>query len=343
MEITGANPPVTVRVSIWKRDFFGLFDYHSDKLKVQKEFTLNESCCIWGSESSVECSEEGASAPKLGLSPLISLVYNNGQMLVLRPDFSPEELWIRITKKKEGTKLSEGSVIKLGKRVLEVLRISLAGTPTGQNSIEGVPGEGFSCKICMEDAEPDDPLIQPCSRCSNSRVHLTCFRQWVAKDTIVKKRPNSTIYKNSKHLCDVCKEALPTRLQSHNAFYYLFNIEIPTGPHMILESLELNNYEKRLYIVNIQKNREFTIGSSRKCDLRMKDFTVEKLHAILKITNNEILITDKKTKYGTMIRPKLPLKLRDFLAVQSSRTLITFRFPSKPNLLRSLFAKSTLR
>lgn len=338
------NSNVIVKVSFWKRDFFGLFDYHSDKLKTQGDFILNETCCIWGSESSVEYSEEGAPAPKLGLSPLITLIHSNSQVLVQQPDSSAQELWVPIRKtKKKGAKLSEGSVIKLGRRVLRVLEISLTETPIDTNSTEGAPSEGFVCKICMEDAELEDSLMQPCSRCANTRVHLMCFRQWIAKDTIVKKRTNSTIYRNAKYLCDVCRETLPVRIQAQNGFYYLFDIEIPTSPYLILESLELDNHEKRLYIVNLQKNKKLTMGSSRKCDLRMKDFTIEKLHATLETANNEILLTDKKSKYGTMIRPELPLQLQDSLAVQSGRALISLQFPSKANLFRSLFSKSTSR
>lgn len=347
MERNSDHPRISVRVVVWLRDFFSLYNYCPDNSKSEKEFIVNDSCLIGRSESTAYCLAEGEwLMPRINFTPLISLSYINSQILLLKPDPKSEEFWVPVRMmERMKIKLAEGTNFKLGRKVFEVLEINLLRTPHVPDTEQRILNEEFVCKICMGDAEAGDPLIQSCDKCRNTRVHISCLRQWVVKDTVVKMRTNSTVYINSRYTCDVCKELLPSNIRFQNKIYYLFKVKISPGPYMILKSVKLEHAEVRFYLLNLQKSKKFTIGSNREADLKVKDFTVEGLHAELKATDHGIFIRDKKTKYGTMVKQNSPLELQESLTIQMGPSLITVRRTpnrsrSKLNLLSCLRSKS---
>lgn len=341
MERSSDYPRISVHVVVWLRDFFSLYDYYSDNYKSEKEFIVNNSCLIGRSESIAYCLAKGEwSMPGISFTPLVSLSYINSQILFLKSDSSSEDLWIptRMTKETK-VKLAEGTVFKLGCKVFEVLEINFPRTPYVPNTEEEILNEGLSCKICMNNAEVGDPLIQSCGRCKNARVHISCLRQWIAKDTVVKTRTSSTVYINNRYVCDVCKELLPLYVRFKHQIYYLFKVETPPESYMILKSVKLEYPGVKLYLLNIQKHKKFIIGSSRESDLKVKDFTVERFHAELRATSKGIFIRDKKSKYGTMIRQNSTIELQESLTVQVGPSLITVRrIPNRSRSKASLFS-----
>ena len=70
-----------------------------------------------------------------------------------------------------------------------------------------------TCKYCLEEESPDDPLITPC-KCSGtmSYVHLNCLQKW-AKEKISKiENDYITIYTWEDLVCDLCKTPIPSIL-----------------------------------------------------------------------------------------------------------------------------------
>lgn len=65
------------------------------------------------------------------------------------------------------------------------------------------------------------------------------------------------------------------------------------------------------------------LGRGRNCPIRMDDITVSRVHAQVRLSQGKFYIMDMKSKFGTLVKFREELTLRDKLKLQSGRTLLS--------------------
>ena len=93
---------------------------------------------------------------------------------------------------------------------------------------------------------------------------------------------------------------------------------------MILESISSSS-AKSIYIIDLDSQNEmFKIGRGHDTDIRVSDISVSRLHAtIFKTEQDELIIKDNNSKFGTLVCLQHPLLLSEFdiIHLQAGRTL----------------------
>lgn len=76
----------------------------------------------------------------------------------------------------------------------------------------------------------------------------------------------------------------------------------PAANYMILESISTGS-AKSVYVVDLDTQTDvFRIGRGHDSDIRVSDISVSRFHAlIVKTKQNELVIKDNNSKFGTLI------------------------------------------
>ena len=94
---------------------------------------------------------------------------------------------------------------------------------------------------------------------------------------------------------------------------------------MILESISSSS-TKSIYVTDLDDFKNtFKIGRGQDVDIRVSDISVSRFHAtIAKTENNELVIKDNNSKFGTLVWLQHPLLLSEFdsIHLQAGRTLL---------------------
>lgn len=129
----------------------------------------------------------------------------------------------------KGYKLKEGDLMKLGRVRFRVKEICADSTSRVSQPMKGPvfmakrasslrPDESMrnlpTCRICLcEQAEPDNPLVNPC-KCAGTMkyIHIKCLQQWLksrlqTRDTQI---AFTIAWKNLD--CELCKKPFPSKL-----------------------------------------------------------------------------------------------------------------------------------
>ena len=190
------------------------------------------------------------------------------------------------------------------------------------------------CRICFED-ESISPLINPCQCKGDIKyIHLTCLKKWI-KTKIFKQTINKEkfiIYSYEKIFCEICKTEIPDLIKKEDNHIYEiwnFNDDIPFKNYIIFQinrkinkSYDNNNNEiNTIYIINLIKNKNISIGRSVYCDIIIKNLSISRIHCNLKLdaSDNKIYINDNNSKYGTVV-----LLQSDFMEIYEEPLFLQF-------------------
>mmetsp|Transcript_8673 Transcript_8673/g.8193 ORF Transcript_8673/g.8193 Transcript_8673/m.8193 type:complete len:179 (-) Transcript_8673:6-542(-) len=114
--------------------------------------------------------------------------------------------------------------------------------------------------------------------------------------------------------------------------YSLVSYDKPYSNYMILESISSSS-AKSIYVVNLdQENKTFKIGRGHDTDIRVSDISVSRLHATIEVTDeNELVIKDNNSKFGTLVCLQHPLLLSEFdiIHLQAGRTLLEIQMKER--------------
>ena len=238
--------------------------------------------------------------------------------------------------------LSVGDVIKIGRIELKIKKINIENnqkniynnfinkTKNQKNiikinnisNIKNINNEENKkkfCRICFED-ETISPLINPCQCKGDIKyIHLSCLKKWI-KTKIIKETFNKEkciIYSYEKIFCEICKTEIPDLIKKEdNSIYEIWNIneDIPFKNYIIFQinrkinksynnNNNNNNEINTIYIINLIKNKNISIGRSVYCDIIINNLSISRIHCNLKLdaTDNKIYINDNHSKYGTVV------------------------------------------
>ena len=261
-----------------------------------------------------------------------------------------------------GYKLNPGDVIKMGRveyKVTEIkkfdektrstLEIHMADNQnlmmdrkyqdklfdvTDQVDKEVDTEEENICRYCLQEniCEDliDDLLIRPCKcKGSGQNVHLFCLREWI-KRKILSENNNSVITYNWKQLeCEVCKTNWPMMIRYKSDIRRLINVEKPDQPYILIEKIskdEENAHKmSAMSLLLGNTSKDIVIGRGGQSDLKLEDISISRMHCKVKFCDNQFVLVDNNSKFGTLIELLGPQRLSfQKEAIQFGRSVFSF-------------------
>jgi pSer/pThr/pTyr-binding forkhead associated (FHA) protein len=102
--------------------------------------------------------------------------------------------------------------------------------------------------------------------------------------------------------------------------------------YLVLETIQLNS-SKCIHVVNLDAQDEFKLGRGKDSDVWVSDISVSRVHALLKKTaDDELLLTDNSSKFGSLVMITKPMQLSKFnrVSIQAGRSLLNFSTSHDP-------------
>jgi len=357
------NLHVTART--WTRDSHDLFDFGSVQLQTQ-DFTISgSSVCVRDdmniriidgpSEPSTRlCEPLNRLAPKVAVEgePLLQFASTAEGFWVDQAKAPStnvsKKLWLVLRCLPEAYQLSEGDVMKLGRvkiRVRQLVRESTDPKPelkfddTSIDADKKLPTEcPFSCRICFMDTySEDNPLITPCKcRGSIQFVHLACLRSWIRGRMNIPSSSEGSNFSTRSFFykplpCELCKAVYPTYICFGQKREPLVQASWIEPPYIVLENLVREQDAARgLYVIAL-KDRPISLGRGHGSDVRFLDVPVSRCHATIRFQNDQFLLEDNNSKFGTFIAMKKPKLVEPGcpISVQTGRTVFDLNFQAK--------------
>ncbi|KAM3128783.1 hypothetical protein pb186bvf_019131 [Paramecium bursaria] len=261
------------------------------------------------------------------------------------------KLWLVIKSqqlllKNHGVRIKQGDVIKLGRVKFKIIEINLNVRKQlieSQDSSHSSQSDAQICRVCLSTSVSTmNPLVNPC-KCSGTMkyIHLECLKKWLRSKLHYRQSDYCTTLL-WKHLeCELCKFNYPPVFRSDDAFYDLVELSKPTDIPYVLMEIKLKRYDNAneanqddqvsrcngVYIISFDKLKELKIGRANEAEINVKDISVSRQHALLKLVDGKIYLQDTKSKFGTLLllQKSLPL-LKQFqgIELQIGRSVIQF-------------------
>ena len=186
---------------------------------------------------------------------------------------------------------------------------------------ECVQSEECLCKICYSGTnEPDNPMVHLCKCDGGLRFsHYKCIKEWMKTKLVIKENELKTVksYNIKSFNCEICKTPYPFKFKigENGKIFELIDIQKPEGDFIVLESLNQmkeNCNIKSIHVIQLT-DKDISIGRGHESDVRINDISVSRIHAILRYDplEGKLLIRDLKSKFGTLILIKKPLKIKE--------------------------------
>lgn len=196
-----------------------------------------------------------------------------------------------------------------------------------------------ACRICLCEASenegsPDlNPLVAPC-RCKGSMqfVHLQCLRTWMEGRLNIRNDGTTVGYFLRSLDCELCKAPYPPLVEANRKMIELFAIPRPQYPYFILEPRNAGQPPpsggavRGLHVVSLANRRIARLGRGHDSDVRLSDISVSRFHAVIRHHQGAFYLEDQRSKFGTLLELKRPLKLErgiSGVSLQVGRTVIS--------------------
>jgi hypothetical protein len=114
-------------------------------------------------------------------------------------------------------------------------------------------------------------------------IHIECLKEWLDSKKLVYsgERVQSFFWKALE--CELCKVSFESKLKSD--LYKIVDFDRPSGDHMIMESVQ-SAPAKVVHVFNLNAGRLFKVGRSIETDMKIADISVSRVHAIIRIEEN---------------------------------------------------------
>ncbi len=161
-------------------------------------------------------------------------------------------------------------------------------------------------------------------------VHFLCLKRWLEAKMVVKSSFNHHTFSWKNFSCELCGWKYSYQFDFNGKLWSLVNLERPADPevpYIILESLDLEKNASRIIHTAIftDINKKFSLGWGHESDLRINDISVSRLHASLQYKNDQFVMLDCRSKFGTLAlhHGDLNLEIGMTQTLQIGRTVIT--------------------
>lgn len=307
-----------MNTSTWPRDSHMLYDYETSSVS-RKTLKILHSTIITRLGNDVLQSDEQEN------EALVSVLIDHNDCILSSTKNYPVWLIIRSPRNSVSQKsytLRQGTIIKLGRLQFRVKAIKREGDHLDEAFTEAAEEKGLMCRICLcENSEKANPLISIC-KCSGTMkyIHIGCLQKWM----------NSRVTENTfaRHLksidCELCKKKLPFTIKVNSVSYDLVKCQRPEMPFLILEGIQAEQREPGVYLISFKNKSSVMLGRGHDSDVRIPDISVSRCHAKISFVDNEFMIQDNNSKFGTLIMLEGPQVLEKRLSVQCGRTVMEF-------------------
>ena len=189
------------------------------------------------------------------------------------------------------------------------------------------------CRLCyLDESTITDPLISPCN-CSGTMkyIHLSCLKKSIKSKYNKKSTDSLEMFLFQNYACEICLTPYPKCLVYKTNVYYLIDIDLNKFQNYVLCDLSKyteNNSTKSKQITHfgyimfkIEDNKELTLGRKKNNDIKLKDISVSRNHCVIIKKDDNLLIKDLGSKFGTMkyIKDSLDLKLKEQITLLCGR------------------------
>lgn len=247
-----------------------------------------------------------------------------------------------------GYKLKKGDILKFGRARLRIVEINLEETvelpgakhydhketidsyPQGFFSTDMEHSEVQTCRICFNETEDENPLICPWKWSGSLKyIHYRCLKNWLESKRMIKHTDTTISYHWKTLEWELCKTIYPELVKTK---YCIVSYAKPEKNYMIMESISSSS-AKSIYVVNLDARMElFKVGRGHDSDIRVSDISVSRFHAVIvKTEDNELVIKDNNSKFGTLVCLQHPLMLSEFdsIHLQAGRTLMEIQMKER--------------
>lgn len=296
--------------------------------------------------------------------PIVQIVYKEGQYWIYNKPFysksddfisNPEnQIWYTIRDYRNsasslGYKLKRGDILKFGRARLRIIEINLGDDSSIQDSrinsddfsVTSDLPQGFlpkeedltdspTWRIWFGENDEDNPLISPWKWSGSLKfIHYKCLKSWLESKRQIKNTETTVSYHWKSLEWELCKMVFPELAKTK---FSLVSFYKPEKNYLILESISATS-AKSVYVVDLEsRNDVFRIGRGHDSDIRVSDISVSRFHAlIVKTEENELIIKDNNSKFGTLICLQHPLLLSEYdrIHLQVGRTLFEIQTKEK--------------
>ena len=189
------------------------------------------------------------------------------------------------------------------------------------------------CRLCyLDESTITDPLISPCN-CSGTMkyIHLSCLKKSIKSKYNKKSTDSLEMFLFQNYACEICLTPYPKFLVYKTNVYYLIDIDLNKFENYVLCDLSKytdNNSTKSKQITHfgyimfkIEDNKELTLGRKKNNAIKLKDISVSRNHCVIIKKDDNLLIKDLGSKFGTMkyIKDSLDLKLKEQITLLCGR------------------------
>eukprot|EP00826_Nyctotherus_ovalis_P054625 TRINITY_DN7168_c0_g1_i6.p1 TRINITY_DN7168_c0_g1~~TRINITY_DN7168_c0_g1_i6.p1 ORF type:complete len:376 (-),score=76.46 TRINITY_DN7168_c0_g1_i6:101-1228(-) len=324
----------------------GLFDYGVDT-GLPSEVRVSDECQIVRRGTHIETPRLHTSS-SAAIEKLVNVEIHSKHYWLSSPfrglaSSRDSCVWVLANNWEErGKELSEGDVIRLGMCSFAVKKL-VCGKKSEEEKCLIAAVEEFSdaevkCRICLrsENTEEEQIVCSPCKCLGSVRyVHLNCLRRWLKNQLIERENEYFHSYSWQELNCDICHAPYPNTIQCPDGKEVaICDMQMPESDYMILETVsELNGHDyQSTYIVQLDKKNVLKIGQGCDNEIKLKDSSISKCHAELRVENSRVYLADRTSKFGTYILLKAPMRVepeRPFkvLVGQTLMTLHAKKFP----------------
>ncbi|CAD8138991.1 unnamed protein product [Paramecium octaurelia] len=217
--------------------------------------------------------------------------------------------------------LKIGDIIKLGRVRMHLLEYAFM-TPCDEatqyqddqeEDIQTI-SDVASCRICFSSkASEINPLISPC-KCEGSvkYIHLECLQKWIGIQLKIKQGDHFIQYLCKRLDCEICKFTFRNTYTFQDKSYSVLKLPKPKSSYITFKvTNDDKSKEAMIYVVEIGEKTELKIGRIPDCDIKLRDISVSRSHAMLKLIPTSkhtadnpdytIRVQDCKSKFGTLV------------------------------------------
>jgi len=332
-----ARLKVQVLARTWARDSNGLFDFESKSI-YRNSFVTTSSGRLLRLGNDVLLRQEDNEQTEMAAG-LVWLVHCEGYFLV-KAD-TAERIWTvvpptKAIKSGQGQVLIEGDVLRIGRVCFSVKQLCASGedSPVFAQKATPMPSttddEVQACRICLSEQQtPEDPLISPC-KCAGTMkfIHLRCLREWLQSRLNVKQSGGIVSYHWKALDCELCKTNLPSQLVLRGKTVELVDVHKPDTPFVVLEEMSRGREDGLgIHVLSMPSGAQVNLGRGHESDIRVQDISVSRLHASIHLENGTFRVSDRKSKFGTLIQVRRSAALHpgSLTSLQVGRTVLTFK------------------
>lgn len=147
-----------------------------------------------------------------------------------------------------------------------------------------------------------------------SYIHLKCLKQCIDSKITRKEEENFKIITWKNIWCDICLSDYPKFIKCKTTVYQLVDLDITYEQYIVFDykqfdDIKKHTFRKGIIIVKITDDMDISIGRTQSNVVKLRDISVSRVHCFLTKKNNFIYITDKGSKFGTLLHLTKPFLL----------------------------------